>query len=124
MSAWEVAVAAPSPVLADEPRSTVAMPVTSPIPQAEPAAAVGPESMGASIANGFGRALQAATRYGAASQMDKTPEQAVDDESQVDSKDIRHEDLVAEVLALHDAQPLTPKDEQPKPAYSRRTVVA
>jgi len=123
VSAWDVAVAAPSMVEADEPRMVVGAPSNV---EFEPVEA--PVTLPAQSAEApFGHALQgAAARYSAA--MGETPQ-----EETHPSPAVSHGDLVAEVLALRDAKPLngdqtlktlktlkTPKT----PGYSRRTVVA
>ncbi len=119
VSAWEVAVAAPSPVLADEPRSTVAMPVSEPVLATQSPV----DGMGEVISTGFGRALQGATRYGTVSTLSSAAE-APTEPIELTPEQPSHADLVADVLALHDASALGAKEANTKPSYSRRTVVA
>lgn len=124
VSAWDVAVAAPSPVLADEPRATVAMPIAiaeemsiaiaeeMPIAIAEETSIVPAAVAGAGA---FARALSAVS-VPEDSRGEETPVIAMVPED--------HDDLVADVLAMHDAKPLNGVPKPLSVVYSRRTVVA
>jgi hypothetical protein len=116
VSAWDVAVAAPSPVLADEPRATVAMPIA--IAEEMPIAIAEEISIVPAAVDGVGAFARALSAVSAPedSRVEETPVIAMVPED--------HDYLVADVLAMHDAKPLNGVPKPVSAVYSRRTVVA
>jgi hypothetical protein len=65
----------------------------------------------------FGRAMQAASVYSIAAAQQTEPEESPEVETS-------HEELVAEVLAMRDAKPLSASEPPMRQMISRRAVVA
>jgi flagellar biogenesis protein FliO len=113
VSAWDVAVAAPSPVQADEPHAAVALPSLMDADMG----AIAPLHEAPQDIPAFGRAMQAASVYSIAAAQKTEPEESLEVETS-------HDHLVAEVLAMRDASPLSAKQPPKRLTTSRRTVVA